>query len=367
MKKKILVSTGGGDCPGLNAVIRGIFKAAKKSKEWEVWGCMEALNGIDATPPEIIKLTPKRTAGIHVKGGTILKTSNSANPLAYPVLQPDGKIIRIDRTQEIADKIKELGFHALINIGGDGSQTISQALHEKGLNVIGVPKTIDNDLSATDLTFGFTTAVQIATDCFDKLVTTAESHHRVMIMEVMGRDAGWIALHTAVAGGAEICLIPEIPYDIEKIVERINKRFKKGRGFVNIVISEGAKPRGGEVVATLAADPKDEHMKLGGICNALRYQLEKHKNMPKVQVRSTILGHIQRGGTPMAFDRILATAMGVKAFELVKAGDFGKMVSFQSNEITSVPIKEAIAEYNYVSKDHYLVHVARSIGISFGD
>lgn len=365
--KKILVSTGGGDCPGLNAVIRGIFKAARKSKEWEVWGCMEALNGLDADPPEIVKLTQKRTAGIHVKGGTILKTSNTANPLAYPVVQKDGSIKRVNRIPELAKKVKDLGFDALINIGGDGSQTISQALYENGLNVVGVPKTIDNDLSATDLTFGFTTAVQIASDCFDKLVTTAESHHRVMIMEVMGRDAGWIALHTAVAGGAEICLLPEIPYDIDKIVKRIRKRFNKRKGFVNIVIAEGAKPLGGKVVGRAAATTKDEHLKLGGVCNALRYELEQHPDMPKVQVRSTILGHIQRGGTPMAFDRILATSMGVKAFELVAAGDFGKMVSFQSNELTSVPIKEAIAEYNFVSKDHYLVHVARSIGIAFGD
>ncbi len=365
--KKILVSTGGGDCPGLNAVIRGIFKAARKSKEWEVWGCMEALNGLDADPPEIVKLTQKRTAGIHVKGGTILKTSNTANPLAYPVVQKDGSIKRVNRIPELAKKVKKLGFDALINIGGDGSQTISQALYENGLNVVGVPKTIDNDLSATDLTFGFTTAVQIASDCFDKLVTTAESHHRVMIMEVMGRDAGWIALHTAVAGGAEICLMPEIPYDIDKIVKRIRKRFNKRKGFVNIVIAEGAKPLGGKVVGRAAATAKDEHLKLGGVCNALRYELEQHPDMPKVQVRSTILGHIQRGGTPMAFDRILATSMGVKAFELVAAGDFGKMVSFQSNELTSVPIKEAIAEYNFVSKDHYLVHVARSIGIAFGD
>jgi len=365
--KKILVSTGGGDCPGLNAVIRGIFKAARKSKEWEVWGCMEALNGLDADPPEIVRLNQKRVAGIHVKGGTILKTSNTANPLAYPVVQPDGSIKRIDRTPELAQKIKDLGFEALINIGGDGSQTISQSLYENGLNVIGVPKTIDNDLSATDLTFGFTTAVQIATDCFDKLVTTAESHHRVMIMEVMGRDAGWIALHTAVAGGAEICLLPEIPYDLDKIVKRIKKRFKKGKGFVNIVVAEGAKPLGGTVVGRAAANAKDEHIKLGGICNALRYELEQHPAMPDVQVRSTILGHIQRGGTPAAFDRILATAMGVKAFELVAAGDFGKMVSFQSNELTSVSIKEAISEYNVVSKDHYLMHVARSTGVAFGD
>src|SRR5882672_7621440 len=230
--KKILILTGGGDCPGLNAVIRGIAKRARKEKNWEVYGSIEAFNGVLNEPQEIIKLTSKVTAGIHVKGGTILKTTNKSNPIKFPVTQKDGSVKFIDRSDELVKKLK--GFDAVINIGGDGSQKISKVLFDKGIPVIGVPKTIDNDLSATDMTFGFQTAVQIATDSFDKLVTTAESHHRVMTMEVMGRDAGWIALHTAIAGGAEVCLIPEIPYDVEKIVKRINLRYKKGRGFVNI-------------------------------------------------------------------------------------------------------------------------------------
>src|SRR5690606_23227826 len=206
--KKALILTGGGDCPGLNAVIRGIAKRARKEKDWEVYGSIEAFNGVFSEPQEVFKLTSSRTAGIHVKGGTILKTTNKGNPIKFPVPQPDGSVKFIDRSEELVKRVKKLGFDAVINIGGDGSQKISKALFDKGMPIIGVPKTIDNDLAATDVTFGFQTAVQIATDSFDKLVSTAESHHRVMIMEVMGRDAGWIALHTAIAGGAELCLIP---------------------------------------------------------------------------------------------------------------------------------------------------------------
>lgn len=363
--KKILVATGGGDCPGLNAVIRGIVKAAKTSKEWEVWGSTEAFNGLLSDPVNLVKLTPKKVAGIHVRGGTIIKTTNRGNPLAFSTLQPDGSFKLVDRRQEMVDKLKAMNFSAVINIGGDGSQRISQALYELGCPVIGVPKTIDNDLGATDYTFGFSTAVQIATDCFDKLVTTAESHHRVIIMEVMGRDAGWIALHTAIAGGAEMVLLPEIPYDVNKILAYINKRYRKGKGFMNIVVSEGAKAIDGQLVGQASGDIGDKHLKLGGVSNQLRYQLEQMGCKP--QIRTTILGHIQRGGTPIAFDRILATAMGVKAFELVQAEQFGQMVAFTKNEFTSVPLSVAVAQNKNVALDHNLVKVARSIGISFGD
>jgi 6-phosphofructokinase 1 len=250
MTKKVLVLTGGGDCPGLNAVIRGICKRARKEGGWEIHGSKEAFTGVFSDPTDLIHLTDEVTAGIHVKGGTILKTTNKGNPMKFPVTQPDGTVTFIDRTEELARRLSDLGFEAVVNIGGDGSQKISRALFDKGVNIIGVPKTIDNDLSATDVTFGFQTAVQIATDSFDKLVTTAESHHRAMIMEVMGRDAGWIALHTAIAGGAEICLIPEIPYDVHKILGRIQRRYIKGKGFINIVVAEGAKPKDGTVVSS---------------------------------------------------------------------------------------------------------------------
>ena len=364
-KKKILVLTGGGDCPGLNAVLRALSKAAKQHGGYEVWGSIEAFNGVLKDKPELLKLNKRTTAGIHVKGGTIIKTTNKGNPLDYPVQKEDGTWITVDRSDELIARIRDLGFHAVVNIGGDGSQAISQALFLKGLNIVGVPKTIDNDLSATDLTFGFSTAVQIATESFDRLVTTAESHHRVMIMEVMGRDAGWIALHTAIAGGAEICLIPEIPYDIEVILKKIKKRYHKGRGFVNIVISEGAKSIGGEVIGASAKSIGDKHIKLGGVANYLRALLEEKGCL--AQIRTTILGHTQRGGTPVAFDRLLASAMGIKAFELIENEDFGKMVAYKNNRLEAVTIKEAISRYNVLKLDSYLVTTARKLGISFGD
>lgn len=363
-KKKVLVLTGGGDCPGLNAVIRGIVKRARKEKNWEVYGSIEAFNGVLNEPQHIVRLNTRKTAGIHVKGGTILKTTNKSNPLKFPFIQKDGSVKETDRSDELIDKIHKLGIDAVINIGGDGSQKISRVLFEKGLNIVGVPKTIDNDLSATDMTFGFQTAVQIATDSFDKLVTTAESHHRVMIMEVMGRDAGWIALHTAIAGGAEICLIPEIPYDIEKLVKRIDARYKLGKGFVNIVLAEGAKPKDGTIVSR-KGEKGSEHVRLGGVAFQLSKQLKDAGCT--AEIRETVLGHIQRGGTPTAFDRVLASLFGVKAMELVIHGEYGKMVSYKNNNITYVSLEEATREYNIVNKDSFLVKAAKGLGISFGD
>jgi 6-phosphofructokinase 1 len=363
-KKKLLILTGGGDCPGLNAVIRAACKRARKEKNWEVYGSIEAFNGVFSEPTELIKLTRKRTAGIHVRGGTILKTTNKGNPTNFPMPQPDGSIKMIDRTEELVKRIKSLGFDAVINIGGDGSQRISEALFKKGLSVVGVPKTIDNDLSATDMTFGFQTAVQIATDSFDKLVTTAESHDRVMIMEVMGRDAGWIALHTAIAGGAEICLIPEIPFDINKLVKKINSRYVNGQGFVNIVIAEGAKPKDGNITSS-AGEKGSEHVRLGGVAYQLSQQLKKAGCT--AEIRETVLGHVQRGGSPTAFDRVLASLFGVKAFELVLEGNFGRMVALKNNQITSVTLEEATREYNVVSKGGPLVKAAKGLGIIFGD
>jgi len=363
--KKVMVLTGGGDCPGLNAVIRAIVKRAYPEKDWEVIGSIEAFNGVLSDPQEIIPLDSRNASGIHVKGGTILKTTNKGNPFNFMIKGDNGAIEFVDRSDELIEKIADLGVEAVINIGGDGSQRISQKLYEKGLNIIGVPKTIDNDLSATDLTFGFRTAVQIATDAFDKLVTTAESHHRVLILEVMGRGAGWIALHTAIAGGAEVCLIPEVPYNIDKVVERINKRYKKGKGFANIVIAEGAKPVDGEVYTQQDKEPGSEHVKLGGVAFQLSKQLKDAGC--EAEIRETVLGHIQRGGTPIAFDRILGTVFGVKAFEMVLNGEYGQMVAYKGNKVCTVPILDAITEYNYVNEDSYLVQAAKGIGISFGD
>ena len=364
MKKKVLVLTGGGDCPGLNAVIRGIVKRSLREKDWEVYGSIEAFNGVLHEKQEIVRLTSKRIAGIHIKGGTILKTTNKGNPIKFPKENQDGTITFVDRSDELVKKLRDLRFDAVINIGGDGSQKISKVLFDKGVPIIGVPKTIDNDLCATDMTFGFQTAVQIATDSFDKLITTAESHHRIMIMEVMGRDAGWICLHTAIAGGAEICLIPEIPYDIKKVVRRIEKRYKAGKGFVNIVIAEGAKPKDGTIVSA-AGEKGSEHVRLGGVAYQLSHQLKK--SGVKAEIRETVLGHVQRGGTPIAFDRVLATLFGAKAFELVLERNFGQMVSYKNNTITSVSLDEATEHYNFVKKDSYLVQAAKGLGISFGD
>lgn len=365
MKKKVLVLTGGGDCPGLNAVIRAIVKFFSSEKGWQVLGSIEAFNGILANPMEVIKLNGSNTAGIHVKGGTIIKTTNKGNPFNFPVQHEDGTWGEKDMSDELVKRIKELGIEAVINIGGDGSQTISQKLLEKGVNIIGVPKTIDNDLSATDFTFGFRTAVQIATDSFDKLVTTAESHDRVMIMEVMGRDAGWIALNTALAGGAEVCLIPEIPYDVYKVVKRIKKRYNKSKGFANIVIAEGAKPKDGNAFALQSEEVGYENRRLGGI--AFRLSEELKQAGCTADIRETVLGHTQRGGTPIAVDRILATMFGIKAAKMVLAKEYGKMVAIRNNTIVSVLIKDAIKEKKFVKTDSFDVEVARRMGISFGD
>ncbi len=362
---RVLVATGGGDCPGLNAVIRAIVKRAAKEKNWEVIGSVEAFNGILREPTEIVVLDEKRVSGIHVQGGTIIGTTNKGGPFAWPVKKPDGTYEYVDRSDEMIRKLSYMDVDAVINIGGEGSQKISQMLYEKGLNIIGVPKTIDNDLLATDFTFGFQTAVQIATEAVDKLVSTAQSHNRTLILEVMGRYAGWIALHAAVAGGAEVCLIPEIPYDINKVVERLESRYHKGRGFAIVVIAEGAKPIGGEVAGVKSDEVGYENLRLMGA--AARLMKELKASGFEADMRETVLGHLQRGGIPNAYDRILATEFGAKAFEMVLEKDFGKMVAYRHPDIVAVPLKEVIGGEKLVTPDHPLVKAARGIGISFGD
>jgi len=363
--KRVLVATAGGDCPGLNAVIRAIVKRASQEKDWEVIGSIQAFNGILWEPTEIKILDEHAVAGIHFQGGTIIETTNKGGPFAWPIKNKDGSWATVDRSEEMIRKMMYMGVDAVINIGGDGSQKISQLLYEKGLNIIGVPKTIDNDLSATDSTFGYQTAVQIATEAVDKLVTTAASHNRVMILEVMGRDAGWIALNAAVAGGAEICLIPEIPYDVNKVVEKINERFKRDRGFAIIVIAEGAKAVGKDSSTTDYKEVGYANAKLSGAATRLVKEL-KEAGL-KHDMRKAVLGHIQRGGIPIAYDRVLATQFGVHAFEMVLEGKFGEMVSYRHPEITSVPFKDAIDRPNFVTLDTALMRNARGVGISFGD
>ena len=364
-KRKVLVATGGGDCPGLNAVIRAIVKRANQEPDWEVIGSIEAYNGILKDPMELVTLDGKAVGGIHVKGGTIIKTTNKGGPFNWPIKNPDGTWQSVDRSDEMIKRMQDLGIEAIISIGGDGSQRISLDLHNKGVNIVGVPKTIDNDLASTDYTFGFQTAVQVATEAFDKLVTTAESHSRVMIMEVMGRDAGWIALHTAIAGGAEVCLIPEIPYDIDKVVQRLEARFTNGRGFAHVIIAEGAKPKDGGIHSKKSTEVGYENVRLGGI--AFKFSAELKAAGLKADIRETVLGHIQRGGTPIAYDRVLATQFGVKAFEMVLAGDYGKMVTYKNNDILTVTLKEAVEKYNTVNPEAFIVRAAKGVGISFGD
>lgn len=363
--RRVLVATGGGDCPGLNAVIRGIVKRASLEKDWEVIGSIESFNGILREPTEIVVLDEKAVAGIHVQGGTIIGTTNKGGPFAWPIRDGKGNWTTADRSDEMIRKLQYLGVDAVINIGGDGSQRISQTLQKKGLNMIGVPKTIDNDLSSTDFTFGFQTAVQIATEAVDKLVTTAASHNRVFILEVMGRDAGWIGLHSAIAGGANVCLIPEIPYHLDTIIDKINTRYSKGRGFCIIVISEGAKEFGGDVTGSASGEIGNEHIRLGGVGEKLKIDLIKAG--VEQDVRVTVLGHLQRGGIPTAFDRVLASQFGVKAFELALEGKFGQMVAYRHPDIISVPFEEAINKMNFVDPNSGIVNNARGMGISFGE
>lgn len=365
MKKRVLVATGGGDCPGLNAVIRAIVKRASLEHNWEILGSIDAFDGLMRDPMHIIELTPEKVAGIHVQGGTIIGTTNKGGPFAWPVKNSDGSWGAVDRSQDFMDRLRYQNIDAVINIGGDGSQRISQQLFELGCPIIGVPKTIDNDLSDTDFTFGFQTAVDVATDAVDKLVTTAASHHRILILEVMGRYAGWIALHASIAGGAEVCLIPEIPYDITRVMQAIEKRIDNGKGFAIIVIAEGAVPIAGEMSYSENDEPGAMKIRLGGA--GLRLSQELKDAGCSIDIRETILGHLQRGGRPNAFDRILASQFGVKAFELVLEQKWGHMVAYRHPNIEAVPIKDAIRAYNLVDTNSDLIKTARGMGISLGD
>lgn len=365
--KKILISTSGGDCPGLNAVIRGIvMRAAMEKEEIEIIGSIQAYNGLLWEPTELKLLDKQSVSGIHYQGGTILETTNKGGPFDWPYFDNrTGKWESTDRSDELIRKLSYMNVDAVISIGGDGSQRISQRLYEKGLNIVGVPKTIDNDLSATDFTFGFQTAVHIVTESIDRLITTAASHNRTFIVEVMGRDTGWIALHSAMAGGADICLIPEIPYDINKVMEKLNSKYHHGRGSAIIVIAEGAKPLGGEQVSDQISEIGRSNVRLGGVAFALSAQLKAlgYSN----DIRETVLGHVQRGGVPIAYDRVLATQFGVKALEMVLHKEYGRMVSYRHPNIVSVPLSEAISSANMVTQECDILKMARGVGISFGD
>ena len=365
-KKKLMVVTGGGDCPGLNAVIRGVARRAILHYGWEVVGSEDAFNGALETPRRIVPLTLENTRDLHQKGGTILGTTNKGDPFSYPV-KKDGKVELVDRSGDLVRICKEEKVDCVVSIGGDGSARISQKLIERGLPCVCVPKTIDNDLSGTDFTFGFASAVQIATDAVDRLHTTGESHDRIMVLEVMGRDAGWIALAAGIAGGAHQILIPEVPFDLAKVAASIKNTITTEHyrnPYAIVVVAEGAKPKGGSVVSVKVDDPAYKMMKLGGIGLQVADELQK---LTGIDARYTVLGHIQRGGSPIAFDRILATEYGVHAVDMIAAGKIGYMASYRTPNMVSVPIKEAIATYKHVESAGSLMQTARGLGIGFGD
>jgi len=350
--KRIGILTGGGDCPGLNAVIRAAVRTLTRDHGMEVVGIQFGFEGL--LTRSTVELTPETIRGILPKGGTLLRTTNRGNPFEYPTENGSE-----DRSGLCVDNIHELGLEGIIAIGGDGTLKIAQRLCEMGIPIVTVPKTIDNDLAATDYTFGFHTAVAVATDAVDRLHTTAESHDRVMILEVMGRNAGWIALYSGIAGGADIILLPEIPYHPYEIVRSIRERSREGSRFDIIVVAEGAKRRGGEELYLDKATRR-----LGGIAYQVAADIQAHVEL---ELRVTILGHIQRGGSPIPFDRILATRYGKAAADLVAAGEFGTMVALRGDAITSVPIRDAVSRPKYVDPDGEMVKTALSVGVSFGD
>jgi 6-phosphofructokinase 1 len=360
--KKIALLTGGGDCPGLNAVIRAATRTAILKYGYEVIGYKFGYRGLYNN--DYIPLTLESTSGILHRGGTILYSSNKDNLFDYHV-EEDGKMIKKDVSDVAVENLKKEGVDVLVVIGGDGTLTSARDFARKGINVIGVPKTIDNDLASTDVTFGFNTAVGVATEALDRLHTTAESHHRIMILEVMGRNAGWIALESGIAGSADVILLPEIPYDINKVVDKINDRKKKGKVFSIIVVAEGAKSVDGDVVISKIVEDSPDPVRLGGIANKLALDLERI--IKDHEIRSTVLGHIQRGGTTSTYDRVLSTKYGVAAVDLIHDNKFGNMVCLKGNELSYDTLENVIGRTKNVDPKGELVTVARSIGISFGD
>ncbi|RKY37325.1 MAG: 6-phosphofructokinase [Candidatus Omnitrophota bacterium] len=362
-KKKLRVGilTAGGDCPGLNAVIRAVAKKLIIEQDAEIIGIKDGYDGVIRNRYK--NLSYSDVSGILTLGGTILGTSNIANPYRHAVKE-NGKVVFKDISKEVIQNIKHLDLNCLVCIGGDGTLAIGYKLFRDGIPVIGVPKTIDNDLLGTDVTFGFDTAVRIATNAIDILHSTAQAHHRIMIIEVMGRTAGWIALYSGIAGGGDIILLPEIPYDIEGIVARVKGRSKRGDKFSIIVISEGAKPKGGDVVVRKMVESSTIQARLGGVGSVLGEQLE---DITGIETRTVVLGHLQRGGTPSAMDRILATELGTKAVELITEREFGYMVGVKGRALVKVHLEEVAKGSKLVPLKHRLIESARAVGTSFGD
>lgn len=357
--RRIAINTGGGDAPGLNAVIRAVVRASERLG-WEVYGILDAYDGL-FRENGVVRLGRDAVRGITHQGGTILGTTNRGNPLRYPVMGADGVVYYEDRSQAVLDRLEERGIDALIAVGGDGSLAIAHGLAERGLKVVGVPKTIDNDLQATQLTFGFLTAVETATDALDKLHSTAESHERVMVVELMGRHTGWIALFAGLAGTADVILIPEIPYDMGLVCRKIQDRYAEGRNFAIVVVAEGAFPIGGEPLFKTAGSGEK---RLGGLASQVAAEIADRTGR---ETRDLVLGHLQRGGTPIAYDRLLALRFGAAAVKMVEEGHFGCMVALDPPEVRAVPLGEAIAQTKYVPLDGDIVATARAMGVCLGD
>ena len=378
MIKKVAILANGGDVSGFNAVIRGIVKTAEQNGV-ECYGFIDGYNGL--LKNEYIRLDNTPTAsGILHRGGSIIGSSTNANVFNYKV-EENGQTVYKDLSEQCLENAKKDGFDCIFTLGGDGTQKSARDFFVRGLNVIGVPKTIDNDVACTDITFGYNTAVSVAMEALDRLHTTGETHHRIMVLEVMGRYAGWIALESAIAGGADVALIPEIPYDINKAVEKINQRIRDGKRFSVVVVAEGAMPKdGGLTIEGIRNNGKGvDNTKLGGIGNRVAKELEE---LTGLEARNTTLGYMQRGGTPTAFDRVLSTKYGAKAMELAIQGEFGVLAVIKDGKLDSVPLECVVGEnkeigavsgntkesnIRKVTMDHDLVKTARNIGISLGD
>ena len=362
MSKTIAILTGGGDCPGLNAVIRGVVRAATR-RDWTVIGIKDGFDGLVQQPKTMVLDRPA-VRGILQRGGTILGTSNRGNPFSYPV-ERDGETVLEDVSGQVLENFQKIGADALVAIGGDGTLKIARQLCDLGMPVVGVPKTIDNDLKGTDVTFGYNTAVGIVTEALDRLHSTAESHHRVMVVEVMGRDAGWIALESGIAGSADVILIPEIPYHIDKVCAAIRQRGMSGSLFSIVVVAEGATSAAGGKVVQKSADENLGVERLGGIGQVVAREIEQCLGLD-MDLRVVVLGHVQRGGTPSPFDRILSSRFGVKAVQLIEQGGFGKMVGLHARNIVFVDIADAVGRLNLVDPDGELVETAEELGIMVG-
>lgn len=369
--KRVAILTAGGDCPGLNPVIRAVVKTAINKYGLEVMGVRHGYFGL--YHGDFIKLDLESVDEIITKGGTILYSSNKDNLFQYPVKDEDGNLVRDENGklvyEDVSDvgveNLKNAGIDAIFILGGDGSLTSARDFARKGVNVIGIPKTIDNDLANTDYTFGFDTAISVATDSLDRVRTTGMSHHRIMVVEIMGRGAGWLTLHSGIAGAADAILIPEIPYDITKVAEKIKADKKNGKDFSIVAVAEGAKALDGKQVVLKIIEDSADSIRLGGVGSIVADQLEK---LTGSEARATTLGHIQRGGTPTAHDRVLSSRYGYAAVELCMKGSFGRMVALQGDEIVDVSLEDVIGQKTKnVDPSGELVNMAKGLGICFGD